>query len=99
MSPTAGIKIFIEKFLYNTLSRYQSHPWREERYWNEECDTVIKENADTLLEFFNEWAQASSPGDPKVLRLQRLIDLISKSGVCNDNFGAREIGPLFNLAL
>ena len=25
--------------------------------------------------------------------------MITNSGVCDDNFGAREIGPLFNLAM
>ena len=99
MSPAEGVKVFYEQFLYDNLSRYTSHPWREERYWNEECDTVIKENADTLRDFFNQWGQSTSPGDPKVLRLQRLIELITASGVCDDNFGAREIGPLFNLAM
>ena len=31
--------------------------------------------------------------------MNHLIDLITQSGVCDDNFGAREIGPLFNLAM
>ena len=29
----------------------------------------------------------------------KFIELVTMSGVCDDNFGAREIGPLFNLAL
>ena len=81
------------------MSKYTSHPWRMERYWNEECDMVIKENMDTLKDFYNQWAQSQSPGQPKVLRLNRLIEMVTASGVCDDNFGAREIGPLFNLAI
>ena len=34
-----------------------------------------------------------------MLRLNRFIELITMSGVCDDNFGAREIGPFFNLAM
>ena len=99
MPPGEGVKVFYEQFLYDNLSRYHSHPWREERYWNEECDIVIRANNEALRDFFNHWAQSTSPGDPKVLRLTRLIELITASGVCDDNFGAREIGPLFNLAM
>ena len=98
LTPAEGIKIFYEQYLYDTLSKYSSHPWRIERYWNEECDKVIKANSETLHDFYNIWAQSQQPGDPKVLRLTRLIELVTMSGVCDDNFGAREIGPLFNLA-
>ena len=53
---------------------------------------------EALKEFYETFAQAQSPGDPKTLRLTRFIELVTMSGVCDDNFGAREIGPLFNLA-
>ena len=33
------------------------------------------------------------------MRLNRLIDLITDSGVCDDNFGAREIGVIYNLSM
>ena len=48
-----SIESFLDQFLYENFSRYTSHPWRLDRYWNEECDTVIKENGDTLREIFN----------------------------------------------
>ena len=79
--------------------KFHSHPWRTQRFWNEDCDMVIKENLTTLNEIYEAFAQAQSPGDPKVLRLTRYIELITMSGVCDDNFGAREIGPLYNLAM
>ena len=33
------------------------------------------------------------------MRLNRLIDLITASDVCDDNFGAREIGVIYNLSM
>lgn len=99
MSPAEGIKVFYESYIQDTFSKYQSHPWRLEKYWNEECDQVIGENMDTLNDIYNAFAQAQSPGDPKVLRLSRFIELVTMSGVCDDSFGAREIGPLYNLAM
>lgn len=35
---------------------YTSHPWRLERYWNEDCDTVIKENMEVLKDIYNAFA-------------------------------------------
>jgi hypothetical protein len=34
-----------------------------------------------------------------VLRLNKLIDLITESGVVNDSFGAKEIGVIYNLSM
>lgn len=38
--------------------KYNSHPWREDKYWNEECDTVIVENMHTLIDIYNSFARA-----------------------------------------
>ena len=81
------------------FSKYESHPWRTERYWNEECDKTIKDNMQTLQDIYNQFAAPISPGDPKIMRLNRFIDLVTASGVCDDNFGAREIGVIYNLAM
>lgn len=48
-----GIQIFYEQFIQDTFMRYTSHPWRVDRYWNEDCDTVIKKNMDTLQAIYN----------------------------------------------
>lgn len=34
-----------------------------------------------------------------MLRLNKLIDLITESGVVNDSFGAKEIGVIYNLSM
>ena len=53
----------------------------------------------TLQDIYNHYAAPISPGDPKIMRLNRFIDLITASGVCDDNFGAREIGVIYNLSM
>ena len=56
MSPSEGIKVFYEQYIQDTFMKYTSHPWRLERYWNEECDNVVKENMETLREIYNSFA-------------------------------------------
>ena len=52
MSPSEGIKTFFEQFIQDSFSRYNSHAWREERFWNEDCDITIKDNLETLQEIY-----------------------------------------------
>ena len=56
MSHSEGIKVFYEQFIQDTFMTYTSHPWRLERYWNEDCDTVIKENMEVLKDIYNAFA-------------------------------------------
>lgn len=39
------------------------------------------------------------PGSPKFMSLDEFIDLITLAGVVDENFGSREIGPMFNLSM
>ena len=45
------------------------------------------------------FAAPITPGDPKVMRISDLINLITSSGVCGENLGDREIGVIFNLSM
>jgi len=89
----------MHKYLGGSLGKYNSHNWRIERYWVEESDKVIKENMQTLEDIYNQFASPNSPGEPKVMRHNKLIDLITESGVIDDSFGAKEIGVIYNLSM
>ena len=39
------------------------------------------------------------PGNTKYMSLDEFVELIQNSGVVDENFGGREIGPLFNLSM
>lgn len=54
---------------------------------------------ETLKEIYNANASCQAPGLPKAIRLSKFIELITMSGVCSEDFGAREIGPLYNLSM
>jgi len=54
---------------------------------------------ETLKEIYNKFASCQAPGLPKAIRLNKFIELVTMSGVCSEDFGAREIGPLYNLSM
>ena len=47
-----AIAMFVETYLEEPFTKYDSHTWRLERYWNEECDKVIKENMQVLQDIY-----------------------------------------------
>jgi hypothetical protein len=51
------------------FEKYSSHPWRVDKYWNEQCDNVVKEYESTLRDIYNHFGQPLQPGGPKVMRL------------------------------
>ena len=46
------MKTFFEEFMNPVLEKYTSHPWRKEKYWNEECDTVILNYESVLRDIY-----------------------------------------------
>lgn len=80
--------------------KFNSNDFRWQRYWNEPCDIVLKKNLKTLKDIYARFSgRESNPGEPKFMCMNEFIDLITKSGVIDDNFGAREIGVIFNLSM
>ena len=73
--------------------------WRFDRLWNKACEDVIKQEQQLLLDIYNMYAKAINPGEQRVLRLNQFIEIVVKSNVIDDNFGEREIGPLFGLSM
>ena len=84
---------YFKKFTY-------AHDFKEQKLYNEACDTVIKKNLNTLQDIYKRHsAREALPGEDRFMSLSEFIDLITASGVVDDNFGSREIGIIFNLSM
>lgn len=94
-----SIKTFFTNYMFPVFEKYSSHPWRVEKYWNEQCDNVIKDYETTLKDIYYYYALPLSPGGPKIMRLNTFIELITATGVTSDQFGAREISQLFGISM
>ena len=56
------------------------------------------EEKQLLKDLYNEYASSTNPCDKPTVKLDGFIKMVVRSGVCDDNFGAREIGTYFNLS-
>lgn len=95
----AVIKVF-EGNILPYFKKFNSNDFKWQKFWNEPCDNVIKKNLKTLKEIYTKHSgREAIPGEPKFMSMNEFIDLVTKSGVIDDNFGAREIGVIFNVSM
>jgi hypothetical protein len=93
------------KLLYNThlntfFEQMESHRWRRTKLWNQECDLVYKSLFRGVQKLYEKFSgKYSLPGAKEFMSLDEFVNLVTDSGVVDDNFGSREIGTLFNLAM
>jgi hypothetical protein len=63
-----AIAMFLKEQVVKTFSNLDSHKWRLEKYWNEECDTVLKKYLPIIKELYKKYSGGHSlPGRPKYL--------------------------------
>ena len=62
-------------------------------------DFVIKENFKTVNDIFTFWTYTNHVKEERNLSLQEFISLVQASGVVNETFSTKEIGPLFNISI
>lgn len=95
----AVFKLF-EEHILPYFRKFNSNDFKWIKLWNEQCDIVIRANLRTLQEiYFRYYGKEALPGEPKFISMNEFIDLITRSGVIDDNFGAREIGIIYNLSM
>ena len=79
---------------------FDSHLFRRERLWNEECDNTLKRFAKVTAALYAKYSgKYALPGAQRYMSLDEFTEMITNAGVVSDSFGAREISPLFGLAM
>ncbi len=97
-SKPEAVKCFIEKNLVE-FNEANSHKWRSERYWNEECDNIIKANITLFHQLYNaKGGLHKLPGEKAFMSIQEFISMLSEAGLITDTFTDRDAAISFNLA-
>lgn len=94
----------IEK-LYNdhlksNFEKYDCHKWRTTYLWNEHCDYVFKRYMTAVKKIYDTFSgKYAMPGATKYMSSDEFFDLIDQIGIVDDDFGQREIIPIFNCSM
>jgi hypothetical protein len=50
---SVALKKMFDKSFKPVFQKFNCHQWRVDKYWNEECDKVIKDNLKLIKDIFN----------------------------------------------
>jgi hypothetical protein len=82
------------------FGNFDCHKFRKERLWNEPCDIVFKRFLKVVQALYVKFTgKYAMPGQTKYMSLDEFVEVITFSGVVDETFGSREIGPLYNLSM
>ena len=95
-----SIKKCYESHFLSFMKTMDSRTWRLTHLWTEEWDTIFKRYHSTLFKIFSKYiGKYALPGAPHYMSIHEFIELVGQANVVNDDFGQREIGSIFNLAM
>jgi len=94
-----GIELLIQQFS-KSFPSLDCHIWRVSRLWNEECDIVLKKYRPLLEILYKKYSgKETLPGNKKFVWRDEFFELVTASGLVDENFGVREMSIIFNQSM
>lgn len=82
------------------FAKYDFQKWRDTRYWNEECDSVLKKYKGVIDGVYGKYSGAKSlPGKKPFVSLDEFRKLCIDAGLLDDKFVERDLNICFCSAL
>jgi len=89
-----------DEHLKDSLEKYDCHKWRTANLWNENWDYVFKRYLTAVKKIYDNFSgKYALPGAPRFMSADEFYDLVDVTGIVNDDFGQREINPIFNCSM
>lgn len=87
-------------YINANTSIFLSQKWREERYWNEQVDTVYKSYLPIMQGLYRKYSgMKTKPGMKKFTCVEELQKLAVDAAILNDTLVDRDIVVAFNLSM
>lgn len=82
------------------FNQFNSQRFRDERYWNEECDDVLKLYKAVLENVYLKYSvKKKKPGQKNFMCLDELSDICKHCNLYDENFVERDMQLAFNLSM
>ena len=99
-SKLESIQRFFGSDLKEFLNKFNSYEWREQKYFCEEVEFILKEYKEELDELFRCYSgRYTMPSKPKFVSLEEFTEMVSNSGILKLNITNKDIGKYFNLSI
>ena len=90
----------LEEHFKPMFSQYNAQTWRDEQYWCEEVDDVMKKHKSVLEQVYAKFSKKKvKPGEKPFMCLEELIDMCKNASLFDENFVERDVCLAFNWAM
>ena len=82
------------------FKKFDQQKWREDNYWNEECDDVLKCYKPILETVYKTYSKKKvKPGQKAFMCLEEINEICKSANLYNENFVERDAFLAFNLSM
>lgn len=82
------------------LKKFDATEFRVGKLYKEQCDYVLRKHLQTLKDIYKRASCVDAvPDEDALMSMMEFVDLVVCSGVVDENFGARDIGTLYNMSI
>jgi hypothetical protein len=86
--------------LFKFMRSLDSRTWRINVLWSEEWDMAFKRYHSTVSKIYTVYSgRYAMPSKPHYMSIDEFFELVWTTKIVSDDFGQREIGTLYNLAM
>ena len=97
---TEAMKMLLDESVRPFVSKFDHSKWRNERFWNEDVDCIVKSYYPILKGAYKRYSgQKTLPGQKKFTSLEEFNRLMGDMKLLDDHFGERDSTLYFSLAM
>ena len=90
----------LDEYIKPIFESTDSHIWRAQHCWTEDCDLSIKRQYRTVQKLYDKYSgKFAMPGAQRFMSPIEFTELIDHSRIVNDFFSFKEILPIWNLSM
>lgn len=90
----------MDEHVFPYFKNFQFQDFRTKKLWTESCDNLIKKHNNVLRDIYQKYSgREALPSEEPNMSMPEFIELITCTKVVDDNFGAREIGVIYNISM
>jgi len=95
-----AVEISLRDNLMPIYNKYNAQIWRDEKYWNEQCDDALKYYKPALDNIYARFSiKKVKPGQRKFMCIEEFHDIYRQANLLDENFVERDIYLAFNLGM
>jgi len=87
-----AVKMMLDNHILPNCSQFNCQVFRNTRYWDEECDNIIKSHYDIIENLYETRSgRRKLPGDKVFMAFDEFLEIFADAGLMSDEFPERDV--------